>query len=101
MADEGYNPMQKTLEDLQRENQHLKRDVQEAERINNSHKIANGKMNLLINNLQFENKKLKNKVTELEEQIKRKGQMTKQNQLKKKNLIKVHLKIDIKNVYLR
>ena len=43
MADEGYNPMQKTLEDLQRENQHLKRDVQEAERINNSHKIANGK----------------------------------------------------------
>jgi|TARA_R100001509_G_scaffold90811_1_gene52274 cell division septum initiation protein DivIVA len=73
MADEGYNPMQKTLEDLQRENQHLKRDVQEAERINNSHKIANGKMNLLINNLQFENKKLKNKVTELEEQIKQKG----------------------------
>ena len=73
MADEGYNPMQKTLEDLQRENQHLKRDVQEAERINNSHKMANGKMNLLINNLQFENKKLKNKVTELEEQIKQKG----------------------------
>tara|TARA_R100001443_G_scaffold58628_1_gene69160 strand:+ start:313 stop:558 length:246 start_codon:yes stop_codon:yes gene_type:complete len=73
MADEGYNPMQKTLENLQRENQHLKRDVQEAERINNSHKIANGKMNLLINNLQFENKKLKNKVTELEEQIKQKG----------------------------
>ena len=73
MADEGYNPMQKTLEDLQRENQHLKRDVQEAERINNSHKIANGKMNLLINNLQFENKKLKNKVSELEEQIKKKG----------------------------
>ena len=62
MADEGYNPMQKTLEDLQRENQHLKRDVQEAERINNSHKIANGKMNLLINNLQFENKKLKIKL---------------------------------------
>ena len=31
------------------------------------------KMNLLINNLQFENKKLKNKVTELEEQIKQKG----------------------------
>ena len=73
MADEGYNPMQKTLENLQRKNQHLKRDVQEAERINNSHKIANGKMNLLINNLQFENKKLKNKVTELEEQIKQKG----------------------------
>ena len=73
MADEGYNPIQKTVEDLQRENQHLKRDVQEAERINNSHKIANGKMNLLINNLQFENKKLKNKVTELEEQIKQKG----------------------------
>lgn len=73
MADEGYNPMQKTLENLERENQHLKRDVQEAERINNSHKIANGKMNLLINNLQFENKKLKNKVTELEEQIKQKG----------------------------
>ena len=73
MADEGYNPIQKTLENLERENQHLKRDVQEAERINNSHKIANGKMNLLINNLQFENKKLKNKVTELEEQIKQKG----------------------------
>ena len=73
MADEGYNPIQKTLENLERENQHLKRDVQEAERINNSHKIANGKMNLLINNLQFENKKLKNKVTDLEEQIKQKG----------------------------
>ena len=44
MADEGYNPMQKTLENLQKENQHLKRDVQEAERINHSHKIANGKV---------------------------------------------------------
>ena len=66
MADEGYNPMQKTLENLQR-------DVQEAERINNSHKMANGKMNMLINNLQFENKKLKNKIIELEEQSKEKG----------------------------
>ena len=73
MADEGYNPMQKTLENLQRENEHLKRDVQEAERINNSHKIANGKMNMLINNLQFENKKLKNKIIELEEQSKERG----------------------------
>ena len=73
MADEGYNPMQKTLENLQRENEHLKRDVQEAERINNSHKMANGKMNMLINNLQFENKKLKNKIIELEEQSKEKG----------------------------
>ncbi len=73
MADEGYNPMQKTLENLQRENEHLKRDVQEAERINNSHKMANGKMNMLINNLQFENKKLKNKIIELEEQLKEKG----------------------------
>ena len=72
MADEGYNPMQKTLENLQRENEHLKRDVQEAERINNSHKMANGKMNMLINNLQFENKKLKNKIIELEEQSKEK-----------------------------
>ena len=73
MADEGYNPMQKTLENLQRENEHLKRDVQEAERINNSHKMANGKMNMLINNLQFENKKLKNKIIESEEQLKEKG----------------------------
>ena len=73
MADEGYNPMQKTLENLQRENEHLKRDVQEAERINNSHKMANGKMNMLINNLQFENKKLKNKIIELEEQSIEKG----------------------------
>ena len=73
MADEGYNPMQKTLENLQRENEHLKRDVQEAERINNSHKMANCKMNMLINNLQFENKKLKNKIIELEEQSKKKG----------------------------
>ena len=73
MADEGYNPMQKTLENLQRENEHLKRDVQEAERINNSHKMSNGKMNMLINNLQFENKKLKNKIIELEEQLKEKG----------------------------
>ena len=73
MADEGYNPMQKTLENLQRENEHLIRDVQEAERINNSHKMANGKMNMLINNLQFENKKLKNKIIELEEQSKEKG----------------------------
>ena len=73
MADEGYNPMQKTLENLQRENEHLKRDVQEAERINKSHKMANGKMNMLINNLQFENKKLKNKIIELEEQSKEKG----------------------------
>ena len=73
MADEGYNQMQKTLENLQRENEHLKRDVQEAERINNSHKMANGKMNMLINNLQFENKKLKNKIIELEEQSKKKG----------------------------
>ena len=73
MADEGYNPMQKTLENLQRENEHLKRDVQEAERINNSHKMANGKMNMLINNLQFENKKLKKKIIELEEQSKEKG----------------------------
>lgn len=73
MADVGYNPMTQTLNQLKRELEHYKRDYQEAQRINNSHKVMNGKLSLQINNLNFENKKLKNKIAELEEQIKQKG----------------------------
>ena len=65
MADLGYNPMKMELE-------HLKRDLDEARRINQTHKMMNGKLHLEINNLKFNEKKLKNKVIELEKIIKEK-----------------------------
>jgi len=65
MADVGYNPMKMELE-------HLKRDLDEARRINQNHKMLNGKLHLEINNLKFNEKKLKNKIIELEKIIKEK-----------------------------
>ena len=65
MADVGYNPMKMELE-------HLKRDLDEARRINQTHQMMNGKLHLEINNLKFNEKKLKNKVIELEKIIKEK-----------------------------
>ena len=65
MADVGYNPMKMELE-------HLKRDLDEARRINQTHQMMNGKLHLEINNLKFNEKKLKNKIIELEKIIKEK-----------------------------
>jgi hypothetical protein len=65
MADVGYNPMKMELE-------HLKRDLDEARRINQNHQMLNGKLHLEINNLKFNEKKLKNKIIELEKIIKEK-----------------------------
>lgn len=65
MADLGYNPMKMELE-------HLKRDLDEARRINQTHQMMNGKLHLEINNLKFSEKKLKNRVIELEKIIKEK-----------------------------
>jgi hypothetical protein len=65
MADLGYNPMKMELE-------HLKRDLDEARRINQTHQMMNGKLHLEINNLKFNEKKLKNRVIELEKIIKEK-----------------------------
>lgn len=65
MADIGYNPMKMELE-------HLKRDLDEARRINQTHQMMNGKLHLEINNLKFNEKKLKNRVIELEKIIKEK-----------------------------
>ncbi len=65
MADVGYNPMKMELE-------HLKRDLDEARRINQTHQMMNGKLHLEINNLKFSEKKLKNRVIELEKIIKEK-----------------------------
>ena len=63
--DSGYNPMKMELE-------HLKRDLDEARRINQTHQMMNGKLHLEINNLKFSEKKLKNRVIELEKIIKEK-----------------------------
>jgi len=65
MADVGYNPMKMELE-------HLKRDLDKARRINQNHQMLNGKLHLEINNLKFNEKKLKNKIIELEKIIKEK-----------------------------
>ena len=52
--------------------EHLKRDLDEARRINQTHQMMNGKLHLEINNLKFSEKKLKNRVIELEKIIKEK-----------------------------
>jgi len=65
MADLGYNPIKMELE-------HLKRDLDEARRINQTHQMMNGKLHLEINNLKFNEKKLKNRVIQLEKIIKEK-----------------------------
>ena len=46
MVDQAYNPMKMELE-------HLKRDLDNAKRINDSHQTLNGKLRLEINNLKF------------------------------------------------
>ena len=48
MADLGYNPIKMELE-------HLKRDLDEARRINQTHQMMNGKLHLEINNLKVIN----------------------------------------------
>tara|TARA_R100000935_G_scaffold49048_1_gene74091 strand:- start:163 stop:396 length:234 start_codon:yes stop_codon:yes gene_type:complete len=45
-------------------------DYDHAMKINQQHKLINGKLQMQVSNLQFDNKKLKNKVMEMEAKIK-------------------------------
>ena len=45
-------------------------DYDHAMKINQQHKLINGKLQIQVSNLQFENKKLKNKVMEMAAKIK-------------------------------
>ena len=45
-------------------------DYDHAMKINQQHKLINGKLQMQVSNLQFENKKLKNKVMEMGAKIK-------------------------------
>ena len=45
-------------------------DYDHAMKINQQHKLINGKLQMQVSNLQFENKKLKNKVMEMVAKIK-------------------------------
>ena len=45
-------------------------DYDHAMKINQQHKLINGKLQNQVSNLQFDNKKLKNKVMEMEAKIK-------------------------------
>ena len=45
-------------------------DYDHAMKINQQHKLINGKLQMQVSNLQFENKKLKNKVMEMAAKIK-------------------------------
>ena len=58
MVDQAYNPMKAQLEIL-------KRELDNARKINDQHQILNGKLRVEINNLKFENKKYKNKLNEI------------------------------------
>ena len=46
------------------------KDYDHAMKINQQHKLINGKLQMQVSNLQFDNKKLKNKVMEMEAKIK-------------------------------
>jgi hypothetical protein len=58
MVDQAYNPMKAQLE-------LLKRELDNAKKINDQHQVLNGKLRMEINNLKFENKKYKNKLNEI------------------------------------
>lgn len=58
MVDQAYNPMKAQLE-------LLKRELDNAKKINDQHQVLNGKLRVEINNLKFENKKYKNKLNEI------------------------------------
>lgn len=58
MVDQAYNPMKAQLEIL-------KRELDNARKINDQHQILNGKLRVEINNLKFENKKYKNRLNEI------------------------------------
>ena len=58
MVDQAYNPMKAQLEIL-------KRELDNARKINDQHQVLNGKLRMEINNLKFENKKYKNKLNEV------------------------------------
>jgi len=45
-------------------------DYDHAMKINQQHKLINGKLQMQVSNLQFDNKKLKNKVMEMAAKIK-------------------------------
>lgn len=45
-------------------------DYDQAMKVNQQHKLINGKLQMQVSNLQFENKKLKNKVMEMAAKIK-------------------------------
>jgi cell division septum initiation protein DivIVA len=45
-------------------------DYDHAMKVNQQHKLINGKLQMQVSNLQFENKKLKNKVMEMAAKIK-------------------------------
>ena len=45
-------------------------DYDHAMKINQQHKLINGKLQMQVSNLQFDNKKLKNKLMDLEAKIK-------------------------------
>ena len=45
-------------------------DYDHAMKINQQHKLINGKLQMQVSNLQFDNKKLKNKVIEMASKIK-------------------------------
>ena len=45
-------------------------DYDHAMKVNQQHKLINGKLQMQLSNLQFENKKLKNKVMEMAAKIK-------------------------------
>ena len=45
-------------------------DYDQAIKVNQQHKLINGKLQMQVSNLQFENKKLKNKVMEMAAKIK-------------------------------
>ena len=45
-------------------------DYYHAMKVNQQHKLINGKLQMQVSNLQFENKKLKNKVMEMAAKIK-------------------------------
>ena len=45
-------------------------DYDHAMKINQQHKLINGKLQMQVSNLQFDNKKLKNKVIEMAAKIK-------------------------------
>tara|TARA_R100000935_G_C2811040_1_gene154968 strand:- start:585 stop:827 length:243 start_codon:yes stop_codon:yes gene_type:complete len=45
-------------------------DYEQAMKVNQQHKLINGKLQNQLSNMQFDNKKLKNKVQDLEAKIK-------------------------------